>query len=280
MHEHAHEHLAHLEHLTGAAGAPVWLMALAAVMLALATAPVGAALLWRRLAYLGDALSHAAMFGVAVAMVAQLPFVLGVLVVALLVAGAVIVMSWRGKLAHDALLGTFAHGLMAAGLVLVFLALGRGVDLHEVLFGDVMTMTSAEAWMILAGAMLILLFVWRYWQVLVLGAVSEELALAEGWSVRRVQLLLVLAAAVMLALAAKATGLLLFTALLVLPVAAARAVVRSPEGMAMLGAGIGVAAVTGGLALAYVLRIPSGPLMVTISLIAFIILHAYDHLRT
>ncbi len=262
------------------AGAPVWLIALAAIMLALATAPLGAALLWRRMAYLGDALAHAAMFGVAIALVAHLPVIIGVLVVALVVAGAVIALSRRGKLAHDAVLGTFAHGLMASGLVLVFIVLGKGVDLHGVLFGDVMTMTVAEALMILTGAAVILLLVWRYWQVLVLGAVSEELALAEGWPARQAQLLLVLAAAVMLALAARATGLLLFTSLLVLPVAAARAMARSPEGMAGLGAVIGVAAVTGGLALAHMLHIPSGPLMVSISLVAFLLLHAIDRLRS
>ncbi len=276
MHEQAHESLASL---MAGPPAPSWLIAMAAVMLALATAPLGAALLWRRMAYLGDALAHAAMFGVAVALVAHLPVFLGVLVVALMVAGAVVVMSRRGTLAHDALLGTFAHGLLAAGLALAFLALGRSVDLHEVLFGDVVTMTRTEALMILVGASVIVLFAWRYWEVLVLAAVSEDLALAEGRPARRAQLLLVLAAALLLALAARATGLLLFTALLVLPVAAARAVARSPEGMALLGAAIGVMAVMGGLALAHALGIPSGPLMVTIALVVFVVLHALDHLR-
>ena len=271
MHEHVHEIIG--------PQAPFWLILLSAAVLAGAAAPAGALLLWRRFAYFGDALGHAAMFGVAVMLAAHLPIIAGVAVVALAVAAAVILMARRGELAHDALLGTFAHGLLAAGLLVAFLALGPGVELHGVLFGDMLHSGTWEALAVIAGALIVGLFLWRNWQVLVLAAVSEELALAEGRPARRAQMLLVLATALLLALAVKAVGLLLFSALLVIPAAAARAFARTPEGMAAGAAAVALASALGGLALARGFQLPSGPAIVALAFCAFVLFHMAGWLR-
>ncbi len=268
-------HAAHI----GAQAAPFWLLLLATMALALAAAPTGAMLLWRRMAYFGDALSHAALFGVAIALATRLPVVPAVLVTAFVVAGAVVWLRGRGKLAHDALLGTFAHGMMALGLLIAFFFIGD-VELHGVLFGDVLQMGVREAWLVIIGAVLVLTFLWRNWDALVLSAVSQELALAEGTPARRLNAWLALAAALLLAMAARATGLLLFTALLVIPVAAARAVSDVPERMAGIGALLGLLAVTGGLLTAYVWKMPSGPVIVAIAFAFFLLFHLAAWLRT
>ncbi len=270
MHGHLHEAIV---------AAPFWFILLATVVLALVAAPTGSVLLWRRFAYFGDALGHAAMLGVALMLAMHLPVFAGVALVALAVAAVVILMARRGQLAHDALLGTFAHGLLALGLLLAYLLLGPGVELHDVLFGDVLHMTVPGGIAVMAGALLIGLFLWRHWAVLVLGAVSDELALAEGWPVNRAQMLLVLATAVLLALAAKATGLLLFSSLLVIPAAAARALARTPEQMAALAALLAVVAVIGGLFTARAFAIPSGPAIVSIAFGFFAIFHLAAWLR-
>ena len=265
-------------HNLPALAAPFWLILLAAVALALAAAPTGAVLLWRRMAYFGDALSHAALFGVAIALAAHLPIVPAVLVTALAVAAAVVWLRRRARLAHDALLGTFAHGLLALGLLVAFLFIGD-VELHAVLFGDVLSMGTPEAVLVIAGAALVLTFLWKEWQPLVLSAVSEELALAEGVPARRLHVWLAIAAALLLAMAARTTGLLLYTALLVIPAATARAVSETPERMAGLAALLGVASVLGGLLVAHGWGVPSGAAVVACAFGFFLLFHLAAWLR-
>ncbi len=266
------------EHIATSQAAPFWFITLAAAALALAAAPTGAMLLWRRMAYFGDALSHAALFGVALALAAHLPIVPAVLATALVVAAAVVWLRQRGQLAHDALLGTFAHGMMALGLLIAFLFIGD-VELHDVLFGDVLSMGVGEAMLVIAGAALVLAFLWRNWQPLVLSAVSEELALAEGVPARRLHAWLAVIAALLLAMAARTTGLLLYTSLLVIPVAAARAVSDTPERMAGLGALLGLMAVIGGLLTARAAGVPSGAAIVAIAFGFFLLFHLAGWLR-
>ena len=258
--------------------APFWLILLAAAALALAAAPTGAVLLWRRMAYFGDALSHAALFGVAIALAMHLPIVPAVLLTALVVATAVVWLRRQGRLAHDALLGTFAHGMMALGLLIAFLFIGD-VELHDVLFGDVLAMDPREAVLIIIGAVLVLAFLWRFWPSLVLSAVCEELALAEGMPARRLQVWLAIAAALLLAMAARTTGLLLYTSLLVIPVAAARAVSDTPERMAVIGAALGMISVIAGLFIARAWHVPSGAAIVAIAFAFFLLFHLLVWLR-
>ena len=266
------------EHIAAGQAAPFWLILLAATALALAAAPIGAVLLWRRMAYFGDALSHASLLGVAVALAVHLPVVPAVLATALVVAAAVVWLRRQGRLAHDALLGTFAHGLMALGLLIAALFIGE-VELHAVLFGDVLRMGVAEALLVIAGAVLVLAFLARNWQPLVLSAVSEELALAEGVPARRLHVWLAFAAALLLAMAARATGLLLFTSLLVIPAASARAISDTPERMAAIGAVLGVASVIGGLFVARAWDVPSGPAIVVAAFGFFPLFHLAAWLR-
>ena len=274
--QHGAAHIA--EHVATGQAAPFWLILLAAAALALAAAPAGAALLWRRMSYFGDALSHAALFGVALALAARLPVVPAVLVTALMVAAAVVWLRRQGRLAHDALLGTFAHGLMALGLLIAFLFIGD-VELHAVLFGDVLRMSAAEALLVIVGALLVLAFLWRKWEALVLSAVSEELALAEGVPARRLHAWLAIAAALLLAMAARTTGLLLYTSLLIIPAATARAVSDTPERMAGIGALLGLVAVISGLLVARAWGVPSGPAIVVAAFGFFLLFHLAAWLR-
>ncbi len=260
------------------AAAPFWLLLLAAAALALAAAPTGAVLLWRRMAYFGDALSHAALFGVAIALAVHLSIVPAVLVTALTVAATVVWLRQQKKLAHDALLGTFAHGMMALGLLIAFFFIGD-VELHGVLFGNVLAMGPREAVLIILGAVLVLAFIARFWQPLVLSAVSEELALAEGVPARRLHTWLAFAAALLLAMAARTTGLLLYTSLLVIPAAAARALSGTPERMAGIGAVLGLVSVLGGLFIARGWAAPSGATIVAIAFGLFLLFHLAAWLR-
>jgi zinc transport system permease protein len=235
--------------------------ALAGVGVALAAAPLGCVVVWRRMAYFGDATAHAAILGVALSLALQVPVFFGVLGVALAVALAVSQLAGR-RVASDAILGVLSQSALAAGLVAVSLLRGVRVDLGAYLFGDILVVTPADLGVIWGGGLVVLgLLAWR-WQALLTATLSTELAYAEGIDPRREQLILTLALAVVVAVAIKVVGALLIVALLIVPAAAARPLSRTPERMALAAALIGAAAALIGLGASVLADTPTGPTIV------------------
>lgn len=236
--------------------------ALAGVGLALATGPLGSFVVWRRMAYFGDATAHAAILGVALALAFDLPVGLGTLAVALIMATTVATLAARGW-AMDTTLGVLAHSALALGLVAISFVHGVRTDLSAYLFGDILAVTVADLGYIWGGSILVLfLLVWR-WQRLLTATLNADLAHASGINPDRERLILTLALAVVVAVALKVVGALLIAALLIIPAAAARALSRTPEGMAVLAVLFGMAAALAGLALSLWQDSPAGPSMVT-----------------
>ncbi|NKB26811.1 MAG: iron chelate uptake ABC transporter family permease subunit [Rhodobacteraceae bacterium] len=242
---------------------------LAGVGVALATGPLGSFVVWRRMAYFGDATAHAAILGVALALALDLPVVLGTLVMAAFVGWAVAALAARGR-AVDMSLIVIAYGALAAGLVGVSLAGGGRINLEAYLFGDILTVTVRDLLVIWGGAILVLgLLLWR-WAALLTATLNEDLASAAGLDPARERLVLTLALAVVVAVALKVVGALLIGAMLVIPAAVAQSLARSPEAMAILAVIAGMLAVLGGLAGSYFFDTPAGPSIVVAAAVLFV----------
>lgn len=243
---------------------------LAGLGVAVAAAPLGCFVVWRRMAYFGDATSHAALLGVALALAMDLPVMGGVLVIALAMA---LVISGLGErqVSSDTLLGVLSHGGLALGLVAVSLVSGQRVDLSAYLFGDILAVSRGDLGVIWGGAVLVTgLLVWR-WQPLLTATLSPDLASASGGHPRRETLILTLALAVMVAVALKVVGALLIAAMLIIPAAGARPFARTPEGMAVMATLLGGVAVASGLAASLVYDTPTGPSIVSAAAVLFVI---------
>lgn len=242
--------------------------ALAGVGLSLATGPLGSFVVWRRMAYFGDATSHAAILGVALALAADLPVTFGTLVVALAMAFTVATLAARGW-AMDTTLGVLAHSALAFGLVAVSFVPGARTDLSAWLFGDILAVTRGDLLLVWVGAALVLgLLVWR-WQALLTATVNEDLAHASGLNPARERLVLTLALAVVVAVAIKVVGALLIAAMLIIPAAAARGLARTPEAMAVMAAVIGAASSVAGLQLSLWQDTPAGPSIIAAAAVLF-----------
>ena len=242
--------------------------ALAGLGVALAAGPLGSMVVWRRMAYFGDATSHAAILGVALALAMDLPVGLGTLAVAVAMAATVATLAARGW-AMDTTLGVLAHSALAFGLVAVSFVPGARVDLQAYLFGDILAVSRSDLAFIWGGAMgVIALLVWR-WQGLLTATLNEDLAHASGVNPNRERLILTLALAVTVAVALKVVGALLIAAMLIIPAAAARGLARSPEAMAVLASLIGALAVLGGLAMSLQFDTPAGPSIVAVASVVF-----------
>lgn len=242
--------------------------ALAGFLVVIAAAPLGCFVVWRRMAYFGDATAHAAILGVALALAFGVSVYLGTLVTALAMAVIVAVLAGRGW-AMDTTLGVLAHSALALGLVAVSFLPRVRVDLSAYLFGDILTVTAWDLAVIGGGAAVVAgLMAWR-WRALLAATVSEDIAHSAGITPARERLILTLALALTVAVALRVVGALLIAALLIIPAATARVLARSPEAMAVWALLVGWAAVAAGLAMSLRLDTPAGPSIVAAAAGAF-----------
>ncbi len=236
---------------------------------ALATGPLGAFIVWRRMAYFGDALAHSGLLGVVLGTALSLNPELGVLATCLSVALALVLLQRQRRLATDTLLGLLAHTTLSLGLVaLAFMETVR-VDLVSYLFGDILAINTGDLYWIWGGGALALSVLIGLWRPLLAITVHEELAQVEGVAVFPVRLAFMLLIAVVIAAAMKVVGILLITSLLIIPAAAARRFARSPEGMAALAGLFGCAAVGLGLWASLRWDTPAGPSVVLAAVALF-----------
>lgn len=241
---------------------------LAGIGVACAAAPLGCFVVWRRMAYFGDATAHAAMLGVALSLAMQMSIFVGTVMVALAMAVTVNLLTRRGY-AMDTVLGVLAHSALAFGLVGVSFLSGIRIDLMAYLFGDILAVSRGDLLVIWGGAALVVALIASRWSALLTATLNEELAYASGLDPRREQLILTLSMAVTVAVAIKVVGVLLIAAMLIIPAAAARSLARTPEAMAMIAAAIGGVSAAAGLRAAYVLDAPAGPSIVCVAAVLF-----------
>ncbi len=249
----------------------IWRALVCGAAIALVAGPLGSFLVWRRMAYFGDALSHTALLGIALGLAVGVAPSALVIAVCAAAAIALSLMERRRWLAPDTLLGIVAHGALSFGMIAMSLLPAGSLDLYAYLFGDILSVGGDRLALIVAGAVGALVLLALIWRPLLAVTVHEELAAVEGVRVAWVRTAYLLLIALSIALAMQVVGVLLVTSLMIVPAAAARAWARSPEAMAAGAAGLGVASVALGLTASLMTDIPAGPAMVAAACAIFVI---------
>ncbi len=242
--------------------------ALAGIGVALAAAPLGCFVVWRRMAYFGDATAHASILGIALALAFSTSVFIGALVTSLLMASLVSSLSGRAH-TMDTLLGVMSHAALAIGLVAASFVSGARLDLVAYLFGDILAVSRTDLMVIWIGSLLVLALLYWRWSALLVATLNADLAHAAGIDPRREQMVLTIALAVVVAVAIKVVGVLLIAALLIIPAATARNYASTPERMAIIATVIAMVSAIGGLLMSYQLDTPPGATIVTVSTILF-----------
>lgn len=241
---------------------------LAGIAVACAAALLGCFVVWRRMAYFGDATAHASILGVALALAGSVPIFAGVLFVSLIMAGGLYVLTSRDT-TYDSLLGVLSHSALAFGLLAFSFLPNVRVSVDAYLFGDLLAVSKGDLGVIWIGSCLVsALVLWR-WSRFIVTTLDPDMAAAEGINARKEQLILTVALAVLVAMAIKITGALLITALLIIPAASARPLSRTPEVMAFFAVLFGGLAVCGGLWGAYEYDSHVGPSIVATLAVIF-----------
>lgn len=243
---------------------------IAGLGVALSMGPVGCFVVWRRMAYFGDTLAHGALIGVAFALIIEVPSTLGIIIICLTLALLLLALQKQFLLPTDTLLGILSHTALAIGIITINLT-GIQVNLMSFLFGDILAVQQNDLyWIFGMGSVTLLLLRWQ-WSALITTSLNEELAKVEGVKTDWINFLLMVIMAIVTAVGIKIVGVLLTTALLVIPAATARQMSKSPEQMAVTSALIAASSVIIGLAGSVLIDVPVGPMIVVASSFLFLV---------
>tara|TARA_B100000686_G_scaffold334271_1_gene401301 strand:- start:84 stop:887 length:804 start_codon:yes stop_codon:yes gene_type:complete len=242
---------------------------IAGIGVALVTGPLGCFVIWRRLSFFGDTLSHSALLGVTLAYSFDINMAFSVFIISSSIALILLKLQKTTNLPGDALLGLLAHSSLAVGLVVIgFLSFIR-FDIMGLLFGDILAVNKNDLIIIWVGGAIILFVLKLIWKPLFASTVNYELADAEGMKPERVNAIFTILMAAIIAISIKMIGLLLITGMLIIPAAMARNISNNPKQMVLFSIIGGLLSVVIGLFASLEVNSPSGPSIITAGLILF-----------
>ena len=242
----------------------------AGIAIAVIAGPLGCFVVWRHMAFFGAAIAHSALLGIGLGVVLGINVMGGLVAVGAVVAVILVSAEGRRWLAMDTLLSILAHTALAAGIIVLAFLEGVRVDLMAYLFGDILAVGPSDLMIIGAVAGGGLLALWGLWRPLLRVTLHEDLAAVEGVRVIPVRICFMLLLAVMVAVSLKVIGILLVTALLVIPAATARRFSATPEAMAALAAILGCVSVGLGMAGSARWDLPTGAAIVVAAALLFL----------
>jgi zinc transport system permease protein len=243
---------------------------IAAVLVGLAAPAVGTFIVQRRLSLLGDGIGHVALTGVALGFLTGTAPVLTAVVVSVLGAIAIELVRARGRTSGDVALALLFYGGIAGGVLLIGLAPGgSNSTLTSYLFGSISSVTTLDLWVISIMAVAVLAVVVLFGRELFVLCQDEEVAKASGLPVRFLSLLIAVTAALTVVVAMRVVGLLLVSALMVVPVATSQQLTRGFRATMLLAMALGVAATVGGLTSAFYADVAPGAAIVLMALAGF-----------
>jgi len=235
---------------------------IAGLIMVTIAAPMGCLMVWQRLAFLSDTLGHAAVMGVGLGLLLQVQPIFGVLAVALLIVYLLSRVTSFNTALSETTLAIISHTGLAGGIILVGLLPANTVNLEAILFGDLLATTTTDLATLLITTVLLLFVLLHHWRGFVAVSVSREMAQAEGIEVRKVQFLMYIMIALLVAVMMKVMGVLLIAAMLVIPTTSARLLSRSPEQMVLVSALYGLGALVGGISGSFHFDWQTGPAIV------------------
>ena len=259
---------------------------IAPLVLAVIAGPVGCLIVWRRMAYFGDAIAHSALLGVALGLFIGFAPNIGVALICAIFAVLLVYLQHRRKLSIDTLLGILAHGALALGLLLVFWsALETGHNTHNgsnhsidphtlleiYLLGSLENISMNQNIILIVGASLIAITLKLIWEPLILMTLNIDLARAEGVPTLRLQYIMMGIMTALVVMGLQITGVLFISSLLIMPAAAARQISTTPEKMILWAIIFAFSGVLTGYMASHEAHLPPGPSIVSALTVIFII---------
>lgn len=250
---------------------------IAGTLIAILCSVLGVFLVLRRLSLIGDGLSHVTFGSVALALLLgfqSLYTSLAAIPCVLVAAFGILKIADKARIYGDAAIGIVSSLGIALGILLASISGGFNVDLFSYLFGNILSISRPELMATFCLFLVVVLAVVFFYNDLFAITFDEELAEVSGISVSRINTVLVLLTGLTVVLAMKVVGIMLISALLILPAVTALQLARGFKTAILLSAGLGVASVVGGIFLSFVMDLPTGATIIIISFLLFAIFFA------
>ena len=246
---------------------------IAAVIVGMISPLIGVFLVQRRLALLGDGMGHVAIAGVGLAFLTGTEPVITALFVSILGALILELVRHKSRSAGDLALALIFYGGIAGGVLLTSLAGGKAsTALNQYLFGSLSTVSTQDFVALGIAALALIVILLRYGHQIFAMSLDGETARVQGIRVTAMSVLLTSMAAVTVVVGMRTVGLLLVSAIMIVPVAAAQQLTHSFKTTGLLASAIGMLSATGGLTLSFYVDVPPGPTIVLLALAIFVVL--------
>jgi manganese/iron transport system permease protein len=242
---------------------------LTAIVVGVLCSVVGCYVVLRSMAFLGDAIAHAILPGVALAYLVGVNLLVGALAAAIVVALGVGVLSRQGRLKEDTAIGILFAAALSLGVALVSSMRNYAVDLTHILFGNVLGVSPAELFFTVAAALAALAVVGLLYRPFLLITFDPVLATTLRWPVDRLRMVLLVLLSLTVVVSLQTVGVGLVAAMLVTPAATALLVSRQMGRMMAVSAGVGALSAVIGLYASYYLDVASGAAVVLASTAIF-----------
>ena len=238
---------------------------LAVALVGVVSAVVGAFVVVRGMAFVGDALAHASFAGVAAAFALGVSIYLGAIVAAVATALGIAFISQRGRLRFDTAIGVLFVGAFALGIVIVSRQDNYTVDLFSFVFGNVLGVSWDDLWLMAGIGAAVVALITLFYKELLFTAYDASVAEAAGIPTRAMEYGLMALIALSTVVALQAVGIVLVIAMLVTPAATANLLARRLHHIIFLGAGLAVASSVIGLYVSYYAEVASGGAIVLVA---------------
>ena len=232
---------------------------------------LGAYVVLRGMAFLGDAMSHIILPGVVIAFLLDWPLAVGALIVGLAAALLIGAITRRAEIKQDTAIGVVFAGAFALGIVLLSAQRSYAVDLAHILFGNLLGITNGDLVLMAVLGGLVLLTVFAFYKEFLVLSFDPVLAVVLRLPAAFLQNLLLVLLAVVIVVSIQAVGVALVLAMLVTPAAAAYLLTRRLPYMMVLGALLGCLSSVVGLYLSFYMNLASGPTIVLVETLIFFV---------
>ncbi|CAQ54280.1 putative cation ABC transporter [Wolbachia endosymbiont of Culex quinquefasciatus JHB] len=243
---------------------------IAVIMISLVTGALGSFMIWQRLSYLGDSLSHSSLLGIALALIFNISPSVSIMLIAIMFA-ILLSLNFNKLYSADTILNIVTNVVLSSSLILMsFLPSGNNSIISS-LFGDILMIDQSNIISIFLTSVivtLILIFRWRYWLMI---SINQDLATVEKVHVNFVRLEFLIILAIFIAISAQLIGILLIAAFLLIPAASARLISKTPMQMIIVATVFSVISGVSGLILSASFDLLTGPAIILIAAVYLII---------
>lgn len=250
------------------------------ILVALITAMLGVFLVLKRLSLIGDSLSHIALSGVAAGLILNVTPIFCALPIVMLSSLGIFKLSKNKKIYADSALGIVSSAGIALGLIIAALAGGFNTDLMGFLFGNILTVSPAETILSIVIFLVVVACLYFFYNALIATVFDEHFAKTAGVDTDKINILLVLLSAVVVVLAVKTVGIMLVSALIIIPPTSALQIAKKFKSVLIYACAFSVFATIGGVYLSFLFNLPPSALIIILNLIILAVCGLIKYAKT